>query len=70
MNRYYVNFFGFVEVDAQSEDEAREKFWNKIGKAPDQLYFHDYEWTVDCVETSYIDNVVSAQMWEDFWYER
>lgn len=36
MNEFWIDFCGYLKVKADSEEEAREKFWNSIHNIVDK----------------------------------
>lgn len=50
MKEFYVDFSGYLTVQAESADEAEQKTWDWInaGKLPEG-FFNDV-WDIDCIE--------------------
>lgn len=46
--KYYIDFSGYVLVEANSPEEAEEKFWANLPKAEGD--FADDVWDVDGIE--------------------
>lgn len=79
MKEFWIDFSGYVTVEAENDDEAERKFWHAINtKCPflDKDGFKDDVWDVDATqevdEISTIDNPnkPTLQDIEDFWNDK
>lgn len=79
MKKFWIDFSGYVTVEAENADEAERKFWHAINtKCPFLTWggFSDDVWDVDATtevdEISTIDNpnAPNLQDIEDFWNDK
>jgi hypothetical protein len=79
MKEFWIDFSGYLKVEAENADEAERKFWRAINtKCPflGRDGFSDDVWDVDATEeideVSVIDNPnkPNLQDIEDFWNNR
>lgn len=79
MKEFWIDFSGYVTVEAENADEAERKFWDAVHtKCP--FHFKDGftidVWDIDNTqevdEVSTIDNPnkPTAEDWEDFWNDK
>jgi hypothetical protein len=50
MEKFYVNFRGFVTIKADSAEEAEKKFWDWISSVDYRDDCYDDEWFIDLIE--------------------
>jgi len=76
MKKYWIDFSGYLCVEAENETKAEQEFWRLIHSKMDLTYpFSDDDWGVDGIEerddgSNLLDTVYTAKDIEDFWYER
>lgn len=80
MKKYWIDFSGYLCVEAENEDEAERLFWSKFVKDVNEP-FSDDVWDIDGIEERpegdplepvYGDTfkTPTAQEIEDFWHDR
>ena len=78
MKKYWIDFSGYLCVEAENEDEAERLFWAKFVKNVNEPFFDDV-WDIDNIEERpegdpfavvYGSNPPTAQEIEDFWNEK
>ena len=79
MKKYWVDFSGYLCVNAENEDEAERKFWRFINEGIDLSHgdLFDDVWDIDLIEerTDYgslepVSEAPSQQELEDFWNDK
>ena len=79
MKKFWIDFSGYVTVEAENADEAERKFWHAINTQCGfcgRSEFSDEVWDIDATtevdEISTIDNpnAPNLQDIEDFWNDR
>lgn len=79
MKEFWIDFSGYVTIEAENADEAERRFWDAIRiKCPffTEDGFGMNVWDVDNIQEadsmSTIDNPnkPTAQDWEDFWNDK
>ena len=74
--RYWIDFSGFVSVEAGSKEDAEQKMWDAINRTlAFPTCFEDDEWYIDGIEERSHKDLLStvyptAQDLEDFWYDK
>lgn len=48
MKKWYVDFSGYCEIEAETAEEAAEKFWEGV-RSPSVNTFNDI-YDIDCIE--------------------
>lgn len=80
MKKYWIDFSGYLCVEAENEDEAERLFWAEFVKDVKEPFFDDV-WDIDGIEERpegdplavvYGDTfkAPTAQEIEDFWNEK
>lgn len=74
MKKFWIDFSGYLCVEAENEAEAEEKFWELIHNRMDLTSpFSDDVWDIDTIEerdepSAFITpSSTTAQDWDDFW---
>lgn len=79
MKEFWIDFSGYLKVEAENADEAERKFWHAVNtKCPFLTWngFSDDVWDLDAIEevneVSTIDNPnkPTLQSIEDFWNDK
>lgn len=75
--KFWIDFSGYLCVDAENEGDAEKKFWNLIHSRMDLTYpFSDDVWDIDGIEERESPSAfvtpcsTTAQEWEDFWRDK
>ena len=58
MSKFWIDFQGYCCVDANSKEEAEEKFWDDILPPDNSLY--DINYQIDTIEKEEEEEEVSA----------
>lgn len=80
MKKYWIDFSGYLCVEAENEDEAERLFWAKFVKDVNEP-FSDDVWDIDGIEERSEGDLLepvygdtfktpTAQEIEDFWNEK
>lgn len=49
--KYWIDFSGYVKVEADSKEDAEQKMWDAINRTlAFPTYFDDDVWDIDCIE--------------------
>jgi hypothetical protein len=74
--KYWIDFSGYVKVEADSKEEAESLFWRWFVQNCREP-FSDDVWDIDGIEEAKegdllepSSNEITAQDWEDFWHDR
>lgn len=74
---YWVDFSGYVKVDADSKEDAERKMWDAINRTlAFPTCFYDDVWDIDGIEERADGDPLgpvyktTAQDLEDFWHDR
>ena len=76
MKEFWIDFSGYVKVEAENGDEAERKFWHAKSPFRGAEGFSDDVWDIDATtevdEISTIDNPnkPTLQDIEDFWNDK
>lgn len=76
MAKYWIDFSGYLCVEAEDEGDAEKKFWSLIHNKMDLTYpFSDDVWDIDSIgecddNSNLLGTVYTTKDIEDFWYER
>lgn len=71
--KYWVDFSGYMKVEATSADEAERKFWHFINKGIDLSHgdLSDDVWDIDGIEAVVEEKTEpTPKDWEDFWHDK
>ena len=49
MKKYWVDFQGYVSIEANTEEEAEERFWEEIQNLKCN-YWNSHSWQIDRIE--------------------
>ena len=49
--KYWIDFSGYVKVEANSKEDAKQKMWDAINRTlAFPICFDDDEWNIDSIE--------------------
>jgi len=68
MKEFYIDFSGYLKVEAENADEAERKFWNAVNtKCPFLAKdgFSDDVWDLDATEEVTTDDIYNGWLRED-----
>ena len=79
MKEYWIDFSGYVKVEAENADEAERKFWNANSPFHVREGFSDDVWEIEAIEevankedesTFKNPNAPTLRDIEDFWNDK
>ena len=79
MKKFWIDFNGYLCVEAEDDGDAEKKFWELIHNRMDLTTpYSDDVWDIDCIEEREepapllrpVYGVATAQELEDFWNDK
>ncbi len=50
MKTFYIDFSGYLKIEAKDEQDAESKFWSWVDTVPEDGEFWDDVWDIDNIE--------------------